>query len=814
MEYKSLNILSVFNPEYDMKNPLRVIFSLNPFSITFFSVIFVCILFYVGVPILEMIELKSYDLRFISRGVLKPSPQVILAVIDEKSLDTEGRWPWPRTKIARLIRSLSDSGAKVIGFDIGFIEPDENSNIKFIRRFEQYLERNNLKIDNLKRFLEASKLNADYDLILARAIQESKARVVLGYFFHMSEKSLKYSLSEEHIKEQLKRLKNSRYPMVLYTDKNISSSPFISAYAPEANLKVISDAAPSAGYFNMFPSKDGVVRRFPLVINCRGESFMPLSLRSLWEYLDRPPLMIKVSSVGIEGISMGNRFIPTDESGQILINYLGPGNTFPQISIGDILRDKVPKDIFKNKIVIVGATAIGIYDMRNTPFDPVFPGVEIHATVIDNILKNNFLSKPSWTEIYDLLAIIILGFITGFITSRVSPLKGLIIAGALFALHITITQYLFVNRGVWLNMVYPLLVVLLVFMGIAIYHYLIEEKDKRFLHATFKSYLSPELIDQMVQNKTIPELGGEAKIITAYFTDIQSFSTFSELLTPHQLVELLNEYLSEMTDILIKEGGTLDKYEGDAIVAFLGAPMYLPDHALRACKVAVDMQNRLAQLREKWSKEKREPQEIQQLKQSFPPDIWAPEDKWPRIVHNMRMRIGINTGEIVVGNMGSSIRMNYTMMGDAVNLAARLEAGAKQYGIYTAVSEYTLFTEFKNNGKTTRVIDHVEARLIDRVTVVGKTEPVKVYELCAMKGGLTEREKELFKIFNLGMEYYLKMQWDAAIEHFSESLKLERFPDSKITPSGVFLERCMEYKENPPVPPGERWDGVYRMTKK
>lgn len=797
-----------------MKNPIRVIFSLNPFSITFFITLGVCILFYIGVPILEMIELRSYDLRFISRGERRPSPHVLIAVIDEKSLDTEGRWPWPRSKIAQLIRKLSDKGAKVIGFDIGFIEPDENSNIKFIQELERYLKKNNLNSHKIEKFLETSKLIADQDLALARAIRESKAKVVLGYFFHMSKKSLKYTLTEEHIKEQLLRLKNSRYPMVFYEDKSLKSSPFINAYAPESNLKIISDAAPSAGYFNMFPSRDGVVRRFPLVINCRGESYMPLSVRSLWEYLDRPPLMIRVSSIGIEGIQLGERFIPTDEHGQMLINYLGPGGTFPHISIGDILRDKVPDEIFKDKIVLVGATAIGIYDMRNTPFDPVFPGVEIHATVIDNIINGNFLSKPSWTEIFDVVAILVLGFITGFIASRVSPLKGIIFSSVLFALHIFVTQYLFVNRGVWLNMVYPLLTVLLVFMGISIYHYLIEEKDKRFLHATFKSYLSPELIDQMVQNKTMPELGGEAKVITAYFTDIQSFSTFSELLNPPQLVELLNEYLSEMTDILIKEGGTLDKYEGDAIVAFLGAPMELPDHALRACRVAIAMQNKLAELREKWSKEKRSQEEIQQLQHNLPSEVWAPEDRWPKIVHNMRMRIGINTGEIVVGNMGSSIRMNYTMMGDAVNLAARLEAGAKQYGIYTAVSEYTLFSEFENNGNRGRVMDHVEARFIDRITVVGKTEPVKVYELCAMKGELTEKEKELFKVFNKGMEYYLKMEWDGAIEHFSESLKLERFPDAKITPSHVFLERCKEHKENPPVPPGEKWDGVYRMTKK
>ena len=794
---------------------LKPIFSLNPTSITVCLSILVLVLFSWGVPIFDLVEFKTFDLRFISRGIEKASPEVVLAVLDEKSLDTEGRWPWPRSKLASLIDALSDDGAKVISFDIGFLEPDENSRLKLVQQLEEKLDEFQVENPRLKKFVQESRINADNDLTLANSIKNAKAKVVLGYFFHISQSSLNYQISPKEIENQLKRVSNSKYSLISYEQQDLEIDPFITAYSPQGNLEILSEASDSTGYFNMFPDPDGIVRYMPLIIKCGDESFAPLSIMSIWQYLDRPQLMVKIAAHGIEGIQMGKTFIPTDENGQVLINYLGPAKTFPHYSMGDILHSKLPKGTFNNKIVLLGATAIGIYDMRNTPFDPVYPGLEIHATVVDNILKGNFLHKPKWTKIFDVFAILILAALTGIVIPRLSALKGLIFASGLFIVHIFVTDWFFISSGLWVNIVYPLLALVLVYTALTVYHYLVEERNKRFLHATFTSYLSPELIEDMVSSETMPELGGEAREITAYFTDIQSFSTFSEKLTAHQLVELLNEYLTAMTDILISERGTLDKYEGDAIVAFLGAPMNIPDHALRACRVAVAMQASLLELRQKWSSEKMLPDEPPRNIKNFPPEEWAPEDKWPKVVHGMKVRIGINTGEIVVGNMGSTMRMNYTMMGDSVNLAARLEEGAKQFGIYNSLSEYTMNAEYvTENGERGKVMDAVEARFIDNITVMGKSEPVKIYELCAMKGGLSDQEKELFKIFNNGMLQYQRTEWDAAIDFFKESLKIERVPDGKTTPSEVFLKRCEEYKEFPPVPPGEKWDGVYRMTKK
>ncbi|MCG6892195.1 MAG: adenylate/guanylate cyclase domain-containing protein, partial [Desulfobacteraceae bacterium] len=323
------------------------------------------------------------------------------------------------------------------------------------------------------------------------------------------------------------------------------------------------------------------------------------------------------------------------------------------------------------------------------------------------------------------------------------------------------------------------------------------------------------LIEEMHKNRTFPSLGGEAKVVTAFFTDIQSFSTFSEKLTAVQLVELLNEYLTAMTDILIEESGTLDKYEGDAIIAFFGAPMDLPDHEFRACRVAVKMQKRLGELREKWKEEKVPEGAANPNRRNVPIEQWELGGRWPRIVHNMRMRIGINTGEIVVGNMGSSMRMNYTMMGDPVNLAARLESAAKQYGVYTLISEYTLDVEFlDDDGESRRVMDLVEVRYLDRITVVGRSEPVRIYELFGMKGDPSEEEYELLRIFDEGMQHYLRMEWEPALERFSEAYSLERYPYEMTTPSEVFIQRCRTFRNEPPVPPGETWDGVYRLKEK
>jgi len=471
-------------------------------------------------------------------------------------------------------------------------------------------------------------------------------------------------------------------------------------------------------------------------------------------------------------------------------------------------------DRYYGNFVFTGANATGLGDVRQTPYGAM-TGVNVIMNAFSTVVTQNPLRTSSDTLHLDFLLLLgtclLCSLLYGLTNIRISVIVFVLLFLGTFGTALA----LFWSQSFFLKTTPLIFSNAVIFLSIVVFKVLTEEKDKKFLKTTFSSYLAPELIDEMYRKKTIPTLGGEARAVTAFFTDIQGFSTFSEKLTAQQLVELLNEYLSAMTDILISEKGTLDKYEGDAIIAFFGAPMEIPDHPLRACRVAIAMQKRLLQLCEKWSKETQSPDEPERNTKGLPSEEWVPGDKWPRIVHSMRMRIGINTGEIVVGNMGSAMRMNYTMMGDPVNLAARLEAAGKQYGVYTLASEYTLAFEVPSeNGKRVRVGDMVESRFIDTIAVVGKSEPVRVYEVWGMKGDLTAAEQDLARIFDKAMQHYLKTEWDQAIATFSESLDLERVTEGKMSPSEVYIQRCRLFKENPPTGPGQAWDGVFHLSKK
>jgi adenylate cyclase len=752
-----------------MEKRFKSVLSLNPTSITISTILLVSILFLIGVPLLDLVELKTYDLRFLSRGVEKPSPAVVLAVIDEKSLDTEGRWQWPRSKIAKLIDLLSGEGAEVIAFDIGFLEPDQNTNLGFINQLDQHIRISKIQDIRLKRFLEEKKINADNDLTLATSIKKSKAKVILGYFFHITPASLDYEIDQKQKEDQVRRVNNSRYPLIRYSQKDLAQDPFIDAYAPEGNIAVLSEAAESTGYFNMFTDQDGVVRWMPLILRCGEEIYTPLSVQSAWQYLDKPQLMVRVAAHGIEGIQMGEVFIPTDEAGQMLINYIGPAKTFPHYSISDIFRGKFTEGAFENKIVLVGATAIGIYDLRNTPFTPIFPGLEIHATVIDNILSKDFLSKPKWTRIYDLLAILVLGIFTGIVLPRLGALKGFVFASGLFILHIFISRLLFVRFGFWVNLVYPLLAILFIYTSLTLYRYITEERERKKIKGAFSYYVSRSVVNEMLKNPEKLKLGGDKKELSVLFSDIRGFTTISEGLKPEDLVHLLNEYLTVMTDIVFKYDGTLDKYMGDALMAIYGAPLDQTDHPLRACYSALEMMEQLKKLNEKWIQEGKKPLDI---------------------------GIGINTGMMMVGNMGSEQRFDYTVMGDAVNLGSRLEGANKAYRTHILISESTF----------ERVKNELACLELDSVKVRGKTFPVKIYELVAERG-MPAADMEVINYFHKGLQLYKQQEWDEAIKVFENVSAM----DKSMYAAELYIKRSLNLKAHPP---GPDWDGVFTMTTK
>ena len=485
--------------------------------------------------------------------------------------------------------------------------------------------------------------------------------------------------------------------------------------------------------------------------------------------------------------------IPIDIHGRYQVKYKGRYNEisnrrFQHLSYYDVYKGRVDNLFYQGKIFILGSAAAALFDFVPGPHEENYPAVLIHATIIKNILADDYLvtlSEKKQQIIVILLALLCL-FIGLYFKSYIS------VALSVFLMCVyTHVAYKYFQGGIYIGVSKQLLAMLLTNITALVVQFYFENKEKSFINSAFKQYISPELIDAMVNNEIMPTLGGEKSNITAYFTDIASFSTFSEKIgDPSKLVELLNEYLTAMTDTLLSNKGTLDKYEGDAIIAFFGAPMPLENHAQNACETAVDMQRRLMRLRRKWTHE---------------------GNKWPTVVHNMHMRIGINSGDIVTGNMGSTMRKNYTMMGDAVNLAARLESAAKQYGAYIQISEDTQ----KNLEE-----GYFIYRSLDTIRVIGKSQPVKTFELLEKSGCENESTlKELVGIWEKARACYLNMQWDDAIELFQQCLEIEphhpdRDPGSKTTPSHVYIKRCEAYKITPPVAEGEVWDGVFTATEK
>ncbi|ACX76018.1 adenylate/guanylate cyclase domain protein [Fibrobacter succinogenes subsp. succinogenes S85] len=492
--------------------------------------------------------------------------------------------------------------------------------------------------------------------------------------------------------------------------------------------------------------------------------------------------------------------IPINDHGRFLIKYKGRFNdlkpetrAFKHISYYDIYRDHKNLDQYAGKTVILGSSVSALFDIVNGPHEENIPAILVHANIIKNVLEDDYMTILN--ENYQRIAVIVLAIICMLIGVYFRSFVSLILTIGIAVLY-TLFAYICFKHNIYIGVSKQLLAIITPNIIAMVVQAYFENKEKKFIESSFKQYISPELIDEMVAEGNMPELGGEESNITAYFTDIQGFSTFSEKIgSASKLVELLNEYLTAMTDVLTtKNKGTLDKYEGDAIIAFFGAPMKYDDHARRACNTALDMQSELLRLRKKWFSE---------------------GNKWPDVVHNMHMRIGINTGNIVTGNMGSTMRKNYTMMGDEVNLAARLESAAKQYGAYIHVCKNTIDQLTEQN-----INNQYIYRSLDIIRVVGKDEPVETFELLAYASDANALVlKKLCELWKEARAAYLDMQWDKAIALFTQCLDFEphlpeRDPGSKTCPSQVYIKRCMAYKQNPPAHAGEKWDGIFTATEK
>jgi adenylate cyclase len=756
---------------------LRSRVTLNAASISAFGILLAAALLRLQPALLEMLELRSYDLRFQWRGPREHSPEIAIARIDEHSLDTLGKWPWPRSRFAELIDALSSRGVAAIGFDAGFWEPDENSELRFVARMRESLDRLGIADARIDALLEQARAGADHDQALADAIRRASTPVVLGYFFHMPEEEPQTAdggpdreIDRDEAARRIDALRPAQYPLVMEADPDHRPA-LTTAVAPEPNLPVLLEAAASSGYFDVRQDRDGVVRWMPMVIQAGDALFPPLSVATVWEALGRPRLQLDIGREGVEGIRVGPRFVPTDETGRLLIDYAGPRHTFPSYSIADIVAGAVPDDALRGRIVLVGATATGLYDMRSTPFGHVFPGVEIHANVVDDILSDRFVTRPAWSEIFDLLAIVVLGGAVGLILPRANARVGLLAVAALAAGYVLLAQWAFVERGMWLGIVYPLFALGANYLLLTLYYYVAETRERKRIHGAFGRYVAPAVVDQMLAEPGRLELGGEEKVLTVLFSDLAGFTAHSERYPPRELIGMLSEYYARMTEPIFAQQGMLKEYVGDELMAIFGAPLDQPDHAVRACAAALQMRAARRALNDDWVRKGRTP---------------------------LHARTGINTGVMLVGNVGSVYRISYGALGDEVNLGSRLEGLNKVYRSEILVGENTV----------AMLGDAFRVRELDLVRVVGRKQPTRVYELLARADETLPEAQELsLTLYADALRAYRERRFEEARARLDACLAA--WPHDG--PAQTLLERCAQLLV---APPPVDWEGVHEATTK
>ena len=676
-------------------------------------------------------EAKTYDWR-VEQKIYNAEPidNIVIIDIDERSNQELGKFSlWPRTYHADVVKYLADAGALAIGLDILY-DP-------FTWRPEQD-----------QQFIET--------------IKEAGNVYLAIYFGEADTNTFRYAMNREPKGYDAQKF---YYKLPLKEEERFRHEERF-----ESNFVDLINAGRGNGHVNFSADIDGVVRRIHLFTEFNEHLYPSLSFKM---YMDLNGIdSINVNPAGnLDLYRQGEFFVtvPIDEHGNMLINYYGGFKTFRYISFYDVLEKRVPAEYFKDKIVFIGTSLAGLFDLRNVPFMQAFPGVEIHTNILYTLLRQDFIRPLSGLTTFLIMAGF--GIIMGVIVSLTGPLISIILLVIVGVAHIVASSYLFINDHLWIEIISPILTLFLTFSFVYVYRYLTEEKNKRFIRSTFSHFVTKSVVDELLSNPDKIKLGGEKKVCTVFFSDIAGFTTISEQLSPEELVRLLNEYLTEMTGIVFKYDGMLDKYEGDAIMAVFGAPIDHGNHAYNACRTGLEMQAQLIKMRDLWRKQGR-PQ--------------------------LKCRIGINTGPMVVGNMGSETRFDYTVMGDAVNLGARLESANKEYSSHIIIGEdtYQMAKEM------------IITRALDLLRVKGRAEPVRVYELIATKEeGVSEDIQKVKELFDKGFESYLAQEWDTAIDLFQKTLSIKRDDG----PSKRYIQRCQLFKDNPP---GSDWDGVYTLTTK
>jgi adenylate cyclase len=744
-------------------------------------------------PVISRIEHGAQDYALTRlRGPRAPSGRVVIVAIDEKSVEEEGIWPWSRAKMARLIDALAANGVASVGFDVIWADEDVQG-----RRFAEVAARvkearGAVGADpKVAAALDAAwaaaegpakgeKVDQDPTEQLADAIERAK-NVTVGFML-MSEKEMGAAADPKRVAalqffkaDPLRVARGGKLVTLPDKEQRGVGRGYMGVITPRDEILAVAD---SGGFFTVKPDPDGTIRRYPVVGRVGAVTFPSLGIATLARGKGKGGVPVPVVPVSADGggeavlqVHVGDTVIDTDDSGRVPINYYGPYRDFPTWSATDILHGRLPRAQMEGKIAVLGTTAPGTWDQRVTPFDDIAPGVITHATFMENVLRGDLLERSQVVVVGELAAMLVLSVLLAWLFSRVGPVAAFPVAVAAMA-GWTAAAVLGLRRfDLVISIGMPVVQIMATFLAGTSYRFFSEEREKRRARETFSRFLSPAMVEQVLAKGGGIKLGGDKRELTVLFSDIRGFTTLSEKLDPHVLLEFLNEYLTPMTDIIVSGNrGTLDKYIGDAIMAFWGAPQPQADHALNACRAALQMMARLQELKPAWHE---------------------------RGLPEIDIGVGVNTGPMSVGFVGSQDRFyNYTVLGDAVNLASRLEGANKEYGTHVII------------GPTTyeMVEGKVVARELDMVRVKGKKEPVKIHELIAMAPA-TPEASAFVEAFSWGITAYKAQRWDEAVARFREADALRGGdPCSK-----KYIGRCEAMRRSPP---GPEWDGVFEMKTK
>ena len=726
---------------------------------------------WIELPLIARFEAIVYDTRLALTMPRTLDPRIVIVDIDEKSLAEkekggEGRWPWPRDRLAVLLDKLFDHyHVAIAGFDVVFAERDESSGLRVLQQLAQKELRD---VGGFQSTLQRLEPQLDYDSIFASRMRNRP--LVLGYTF---------TRDPEEAGNKKGQLPTPVLPAGTFGGKNINFAAYTSY---TANLEVLQKAAASGGHFTLDPDPDGILRRLPMLAEFGGAYYEPLALAIVRLGLGQAAVAPGYPSdrlwsknySGLEWVEVGPFKIPVDENVNALIPYRGrggkEGGSYRYISAVDVMNERVAVDDLKNRIVLIGTTAPGLLDLRAAPMQSVYPGVEVHANMIGGIIDHNVKQKPPYVVGAEFILLLITGLGMALLLPLLNPLKSLLVTIAALIAALAGNVVVFHFGNLVLPLASGLVLIALLFALNMSYGYFVEARGKRQITGLFGQYVPPELVDEMAKNPDSFSMEGESREMTVLFTDVRGFTTISEGLDPKQLSQLMNEFLTPLTEVIYKHRGTVDKFMGDCIMAFWGAPLPDQNHARNGILAGLEMHEILEKLKPEFQKR-----------------------GWPEI----RIGVGLNTGRMSVGNMGSRLRTAYTVMGDAVNLASRLEGITKEYGADIIV------------GQGTRdAVPDVVFRELDRVRVKGKDEAVAIFEPLGVQGKVGKQKLEEVKLYAQFLRLYRAQDWDQA--------ELQLFNLQKMAPhnklySHTFVERIGYLRANPP---GEGWDGAFTFTTK